>query len=589
MADIATKSKVYILPGFSSVPRTSKIEADRDKLLKDFEDFNKFEQSQELKDFYELQEYINSKEFSQLQEKIAKEKSEENARIASFQDQKKSKVFRKYFQFGESQKLKDHKAFASSKELADYLELEKLVLSAAFSEQKKKAEKLLDELNQKEKELKNLEKSSNIRFFHKFSVSPDLERFRKIAAAVDSKKKAEEEESADSKFYRKFRESAKYKRFNEIEKSAELKKYNDLKAETGSAEFRKSMEKAGAELKELKAKLEKYNGLKKSKPFRDYFRFAESARYKDFVAFSDSKQLKDYLELEKYLQSEEHRNKLAEITKKEAGATEKKKDFEEFRNSKKYKWYTGLKDSDVFDELKKWELTFSDEFNGNNLDREKWLARYFWGEKLINDAYGQDSDHAFPTDGKNITIKDSILKIELRREMCSGKVWKPPFGFVPKEFEYTTGLINTGKSFWQKYGKIEAKIRVNFARPAQYSFWMTTGKILPHIDIMRLEKNKSNLTTAHFWGDTATGKTPEHKLVDKKGPDVSKDFFIYTLEWTKEKLVWKINGVVVNEQTQGVPQEEMCIAFSLNLLNRPVDSKLPLSMEIDWVRCYKQA
>ncbi len=30
------------------------------------------------------------------------------------------------------------------------------------------------------------------------------------------------------------------------------------------------------------------------------------------------------------------------------------------------------------------------------------MTRYFWGDKLLNDAYALEHDKAFPTDGKNI-------------------------------------------------------------------------------------------------------------------------------------------------------------------------------------------
>ncbi|MBN1339492.1 MAG: family 16 glycosylhydrolase [Bacteroidales bacterium] len=529
MADIATKNKLYILPGFSSIPRTSKIESDREKLLKDFEDFNNFEQSRELKEFYTLQEYISSKEFAVLQDEIEKEKKEENGKIALYGEQKKSAVFKKYFKFRESPRLKRYQAFESSKELADYLELEKLVTSAAFTEKRNKSQNVLEGLKAKENELKALKKSS------------------------------------------------------------ESEKYEELKAEVSSAGYQKALEAAGNELKDVNAKLDQYNQLKKSRPFKEYFKFGQSQRYRDFVSFSGSKQLADYLELEKYLQSDAHKSRLAEISKKENSEAEKKKQYEEFRNSKKYKWYTGLRESNVFNELRKWEAVFVDEFDGNKLDHDRWMTRYYWGEKLIDDAYAHESDFAFPTDGNNVGVNKGIMKIELRKEKHNGKVWNPPFGFVPKDFEYTTGIVGMQKKHWLRYGKIEAKIRVNFAKPAQYNFWMTTGKMLPHIDIMKLDKKKSNVTTSVYWGEMAPGKSPEHRLVDNKGADASRDFFIYTLEWTKDKLVWKINGLVVNEQTQGVPQEEMSVVFSLNLMNKPNDSKLPLSMEVDWIRCYRQA
>jgi beta-glucanase (GH16 family) len=70
--------------------------------------------------------------------------------------------------------------------------------------------------------------------------------------------------------------------------------------------------------------------------------------------------------------------------------------------------------------------------------------------------------------------------------------------------------------------------------------------------------------------------------------DVAQDFFIYTLEWSKDKLTWKINDVVVNEQTQGVPHEEMYLVLSSSIPENTNGAGLPASMEVDWVRCYQE-
>ncbi len=79
---------------------------------------------------------------------------------------------------------------------------------------------------------------------------------------------------------------------------------------------------------------------------------------------------------------------------------------------------------------------------------------------------------------------------------------------------------------------------------------------------------------ANLYGNVAAKKAPEKKTGEFSGLDVSQDFFIYALEWTKEKLIWKINGVTVNEQTQGVPQEEMYLVFSCGITGKTENLEL---------------
>jgi beta-glucanase (GH16 family) len=104
---------------------------------------------------------------------------------------------------------------------------------------------------------------------------------------------------------------------------------------------------------------------------------------------------------------------------------------------------------------------------------------------------------------------------------------------------------------------------------------MLADKITPHIDICRTANGK-----VMFDYFPLKGKTSKTSI----GSRYSNDFFIYTLEWTSDKLVWKINNTEVFTQTTNVPQEPMYVILSGGL-----DKQLKgmTSMEIDWVRVYK--
>jgi len=479
MGNIAFGSKYFIFSKFSSIPKTSKIEQDRAALVKEYNDLNDFEGSEELAEFKTLENYLNSSEFKKSSALIQEEKKTAEVETKNYEVQKKSKKIKDYYKLKSSQKLKDYYAYADSKELARYNELYGIVSSADFSSKKQKKE---DEAIKQENEFKQLSKSRQLKF---------------------------------------------------------------------------------------------------------YLKFKDSRKFKNFEAFEKSKELADFLNLEKYLASDEHKEILRSIEEKQKDEADKKKKFEDFKNSKKYKWYVSVKDSNKFDDLKNWKLSFEDDFSAGELNTEKWMTRYLWGDKLINDAYALEVDKAFPTDGKNIEFSSNSLRIVTRKEQTEGKVWKQPFGFIPQDFDYTTGLISTAKSHRQKYGKFEAKIKVNYAKPVNYNFWMASEKNLPHVDILKLDKKKTKVESATYTGDIADSKAPNTVKSEYSGLDVAQDYFIYTFIWTPEKLTWKINDVVVNEQKKNIPQEEMYLVFSSSMTGK-VDGGLPASLEIDWVRCYKE-
>jgi len=456
MANIAFGSKYFIFSKFSSIPKTSKIEQDRTNLKKEFNDYNEFKTSVDLKHFKELGKYLEAKEHKDLLVSIQKNKASEEGKIKSFEAQKKSKKIKIYFKFKDSQKLKDFETTSESRDLERYNELKELTSSAEFSSIKNKILNTIQEAKRKGKEEK--------------SEKPDQQK-------VEAEK----------------------------------------------------------QLNEMLQQEKEFKQLSKSRPIKFYFKFRDSRKFKEFQAFDKSKELSDYLALEKYLDSEEHKEKLLAVSAQETDENKKIKEHQEFKNSKKYKWYLELKGSNKFDELKNWKIVFEDDFSMDSLETGKWMTRYYWGDKLVNDAYALEFDKAFPTDGKNIEV-NKTLKILTKKEKIEGKKWKLPFGFIPQEFDYTTGLVSTAKSVRLKYGKVEAKIKVNYAKPVNYNFWMASEQNLPHVDILKLQKKKSRVNVGLTYGDVSDTKGPTKKTTEFSGLDVSQDFFIYPLDWSTEKL-----------------------------------------------------
>ena len=598
MANIAFGSKYFIFSKFSSIPKTSKIEQDRENLIKEFDKLNSFAASEDLKNHLELEQYLNSKAHKDLMDSIQSGKANEQEKIKLFESQKKSKQYKNFFKYKDSSVLKSHLSFHESKELSDFLALEKWVTSNEFEAQKKVASDQKNIEDKKVSEFKQLNKSKAVKGYFKFQDSTKLKEFNTIANSSELKQYQELEkkgntedikQSGNIKLYFKFKDSPKYRSYLAFEKSNELKKYNELNDYLNSTEHKEKLSKAENKLTELNEKEKDYRTKKKSSSIKAYFKVKNSQKFKDFQAFEKSKELAEHRQLKKYLDSAEHKEKLTSLEKQEKAELEKKKEYEDFKNSKEYKWYISIKDSDKFDDLKKWKLIFEDDFTSSKLNKDKWMTRYFWGDKLLNDAYALESDKAFPTDGNNIEINNSAVKIITRSEKIEGKVWKQPFGFMPENFDFTTGLISTAKSFKQKYGRFEAKIKLNYAKPVNYNFWMATKKNLPHVDILRIDNKKTKIDMALHYGNISDKKGPETNKAEFTGLDVAQDYFIYTFEWAKDKLTWKINDIVVNEQTQNIPHEEMYMVFSSSITGKTGTAGLPASMEIDWVKCYQEA
>ena len=435
-------------------------------------------------------------------------------------------------------------AFSESDLLKKYISLKDLITSSDFIHKRKELESLKyknSEEYAREKEFLTLQKSKDIVLY-----------FRTIAGST-------------------------LKRFRDMDGSDKIKGFESLQALVQSLEFKEKTKTREFKSTDDYKKLLDYNRLRKSTEIKEYFKFRDSKEYANFLNTDGSARLARYNELKDYVATSEFREKKKYLLDtKRFEKSEMFSSIQEFDKLKKNEdilWYFRVKDSDKFNILKERELTFSDEFEGDRLDTNKWLTNYYWGDKLDAGRFSVGTDlHAY-TEKENFEVRNSLLKIITKPQKINGKAWTLG-GFKVHEYNFTSGLINSGKSFRQKYGTFTAKIRLGNPM-AKSAFWMLADKITPHINICRTSDGK---VLFDYYA------APEKRVKGSAGSKFAKNYFIYTLEWTPDKLVWKINGATVMTQTSDVPQEPMYILLSGGL-DKPINSMI--TTEIDWVRVYK--
>jgi hypothetical protein len=435
--------------------------------------------------------------------------------------------------------------FTNSDQLAKFKELDKLVTSSDFIQKKKEIESL---------QFKNSEEYSKEKEFLSLQKAKDIVLYFRTVAGTELKK------------------------FKELDGSEKITSYEALEKLVRSIEFKGKMKSKEFKETDDYKKLQEYNRLKGSSEIKDYYRFKSSKAYANFLNTDGSTRLSRYNELKEYVATPEFKKqKEYLLDKKRFEKTEMFKEFQEHDKLKKNDdiiWYYKVKDSNKFDVLKHRELTFSDEFEGDKLDTKKWLTNYYWGAKLLKDRYSVESDLQSYTEKENFELRNSILKINTKPQRVTGKVWSVSKGFSTKEFSYTSGLINSGETFRQKFGTFTAKVKLGDPN-AKCAYWMLADKITPHLDVCRTSKGK-------VWFDYFSSKGNNSKT--SLGSRYANDFFIYTLEWTSDRLVWKINDTEVFTQTSDIPQDPMYVLFAGGT-DKPLNGMT--TMEIDWVRVYQ--
>jgi beta-glucanase (GH16 family) len=613
-------------------PKTSSHEEKLNALREEYRAYNEFTNSTELKRYQELDHFMSSGEYLEAKRTIEALSYTNTPEYTSEQEYlrlKKSSEITLYYKFIQSADFQRYTRIASSSDLSRFRELKEFVNSdeyialKAYAADKKRFRKTPEFL--KLEEYNSLASNESIRNYYKFIQNKHYSGFIKL---FRSKELAEYEESkqyldssefiknkaslsknefkatsdfakqvfvvnfsstAAYKSYYRLAKSKEYGDFVKLENSNEIEYFEGLKKEVLSPDFKakqRSIEKFRIEDTPEYRKYQEYKKLESSSDIKFYHKIIESKAFKNFERLHGSSDISRFEELEKLVASKEFlevKNYMLDKKKFEKSeAYQKHQEYLLLKKHPKIVWYQKLTGSPKFDWVKQWDLAFEDDFAGSAIDKNKWISRYFWGDAILQEAYSlADEKQAYKE--QNLKTSGSVLEIITKKEKAKSKAWNPMIGFIPKEFEYTSGMINSGQSHRQQYGLIEIKARLNNSSPVVHAGWMVGEKMVPHVDIFKLSGNKIALGT--FWGDASSENIQkDHSRVPASR--ICKDYHIFSLEWTPGKMVWKVNGLVLKTQTSGLPETPMYISLSSSLFEDADPGRLPAKMEVDWVRCY---
>jgi len=243
-----------------------------------------------------------------------------------------------------------------------------------------------------------------------------------------------------------------------------------------------------------------------------------------------------------------------------------------------------------------WQLVWQDEFDRDGLpDSTKWdydtefNQRGWWNGEL--QYYSRERT-------ENARVENGKLIITARQERLSSA---PDYG----NQNYTSArLITRGKGEWT-YGRFEIRAKLPCTLGTWPAIWtLGTGGIWPddgEIDIME-QKGFSNADKQRVLGTIHTkathagaGPTSVRDL-----PTACTEFNTYQMTWDADRIVIGVNGVDYHtyanpgngDRTRWPfdrPQYLLLNVAVGGVLGGAVDnSRLPASMEVDWVRVYRK-
>lgn len=250
----------------------------------------------------------------------------------------------------------------------------------------------------------------------------------------------------------------------------------------------------------------------------------------------------------------------------------------------------------------RWSCTFDDEFDGNQLDRTKWVPQETWSSGYVT---GTDAVPAcYVDDPRNISVSGGALHLTVRH--VDKPVW---CGLTLTKgnivSSYLSGGVMTYGTFKQKYGRFQVRMRAQNTRVSglQEDFWMwprpqLTDILWPaagEIDVAEQYSSHPDLMIPflHYTANDNGGPIPDTNTAwdctAARGV-----YNTYTLTWTPTKLTIDVNGktCLVNDSGDSAFQKEYFMALTQALGGQSgnplvVGTPLPATMDVDFVRVWK--
>jgi hypothetical protein len=604
--------KIFLYQLFGKIKPVEKIESQRHSLYNDYLEYQRIERSEELKEFTELEEYVNSEEFKNKKAEIKNsgfKGSKEEELQKEYEKLKNANHIKKYFKVKSSSDMRRFETLKDSHKMKEYHELYEYMDNGSFAEEKEEicsqVYKGSDEEEQ-EKEYDRLKRMPLIKAYLDLHDSKVLSHHEKVANSdklkkyfelknlpeKDKEKKKEFKSlkrNSEIKNYLKLENSKKFRLYRDSVDSYHLERFLELNPIVESKDFKKRVsylkDKKKFEKTEAHKKWKRLKELSASKDIKFYLKFEKSRLLKNYYDVSESADLKRFWELKEIVTSQDFLKRKAYLKdsrkweKSEEHAKELK--YHEMKRRPHLVKFFKYKGTDAFDFFKEWRVSFDDDFSENKIDPEKWSVQSLWADKTLGRNYSLPGDLQVFTSGENILCSGKLV-IETRKEKSEGMVWQMPAGFVPGEFDYTSGMVSTGKSYWQKDGIFEAKIKFNPVKEVVSSFILQGEKNSPRVHLLEMGiKNRIGISNTDNKGKLKMEGLDISSL--KKGK-----WYIFSLEKSGNVFTWKINETEILRLENSSFNSPLHINLFSIVVNQIPRSKLPVRFNVNWVKCYQK-
>lgn len=235
-------------------------------------------------------------------------------------------------------------------------------------------------------------------------------------------------------------------------------------------------------------------------------------------------------------------------------------------------------------------IVWQDEFDGTTLDQNKW--NYQIGDGCDQNLCGWGNNELQSYQESNVVVSNGSLKITAKSERIKGT-------------QYTSGRINSKAKGDFTYGRFEASIKLPAGDGLWPAFWMLPTDELygswpqsGEIDIMEYVASTPNEILGYIhYGDLYPNNQSQGNTIALKNEVFYNAFHEFAIEWEPGEIRWFMDGILYSRKTTedispyNWPFDKdfhflLNVAVGGNLGGDVVDSMLPATMEVDYVRVY---
>ncbi len=228
-----------------------------------------------------------------------------------------------------------------------------------------------------------------------------------------------------------------------------------------------------------------------------------------------------------------------------------------------------------------WNLTWSEEFVGTQLDTSHWNFEIGTG----NSGWGNNELQYYTASSQNLFLQNGFAHFVARAQ---------PFGTS----NYTSARITTSEKFNLTYGRLEARIKIPNGNGLWPAFWLLGQNInsvswpaCGEIDIMEHVSNSPNIHGTAHWNNNG------HQSSGGTASMNDNDFHLYTIQWDSLYIQWYLDGLPyftlpITSPTFDAFHQPFFIILNLavggNWPGSPdATTPFPSEMLVDYVRYYQ--